>query len=83
MSNEKAKATGANDSTIKEAIAAGQQAIKAGSTKTEASKIIFAKLPGESQETIVHAFIEGANLTPQGALTYWYNRERERKKSLA
>jgi hypothetical protein len=82
MSNDKVKPKGVDDTKVKEAIAAGEQAIKAGSTKTEASRAIFAKLPGEPQETVVQAFIKGANLTPRGALTYWYNRERERKKSL-
>ena len=46
---------------------------------------IFRVIGDGSQETVVQAFIEGASLTPAGALTYWYNCKRklarERKKA--
>ena len=70
---------------IQQAIADGKALISEGKSKADAAMAIF-RLIGEcSQETVVQAFIEGASLTPKGALTYWYNCKRklarERKKS--
>lgn len=39
--------------------------------------VTFKILEGASQETLVQAFINGANLTPKGALTYWNDRHRK------
>lgn len=63
--------------TINQAIAAGRELIEGGSTKVEASMIIYKALSRYPQETAVSAMIEGAGLTPKGALTYWYNCRRK------
>jgi len=63
------------------AIAEGKTLIEQGKPKIEAAMAIYAKLEGQSQETIVAAFIEGASLTPKGALTYWYNCRRKLAKN--
>lgn len=41
---------------------------------------IYTALLGESQDTVVSAFIEGAALTPKGAVTYWYNCRRKHNR---
>lgn len=69
-----------NLDAIAAAIAAGRALIDEGKTKVEASMAIYALIEGESQETIVKAFVEGASLTEKGALTYWYNCRRKMKK---
>ena len=70
---------------IKQAIADGKVLIAEGKSKADAAMAIFRLIGESSQETVVQAFIEGASLTPKGALTYWYNCKRklarERKKS--
>ncbi len=64
------------DDAIDAAIAAGKQLIADGQTKMDAALKIYEMLEGSSQDEIVSAFIEGAALTPKGALTYWYNCRR-------
>ena len=65
------------DELITSAIQQGRALIEQGRTKVEAASVIFKILEGASQETLVQAFINGANLTPKGALTYWYNLRRK------
>lgn len=70
---------------IRQAIADGSGLIAQGKSKADAAIAIF-RLIGEcGQEVVVQAFVEGAALTPKGALTYWYNCKRklarERKKT--
>jgi hypothetical protein len=71
--------------TITAAIQEGRSLIDQGKPKAEAAMAIFRLIEGCSQVTVVQAFIEGASLTPKGALTYWYNCKRklakERRKS--
>ena len=70
---------------IRQAIADGSALIAEGKSKADAAMAIFRLIGDSSQETVIQAFIEGASLTPKGALTYWYNCKRklarERKKS--
>lgn len=69
---------------IEQAISAGQATLTDGKPKVEAAMVIFRMLEDADQQTVVGAFIQGANLTPMGAVTYWYNCRRkvlsERKK---
>lgn len=65
---------------IRAAIAQGKAAITEGKSKADAARLIFAAIGGESKEVIVAAFVEGAALTPKGALTYWYNCRRRATK---
>ena len=70
---------------IQQAIADGKALMAEGKSKADAAMAIFRLIGESSQETVVQAFIEGASLTPKGALTYWYNCKRklarERKKA--
>lgn len=70
---------------IQQAIADGKVLISEGKSKAEAAMAIFRLIGESSQETVVQAFVDGATLTPKGALTYWYNCKRklakERKKA--
>jgi hypothetical protein len=65
---------------IKKAIADGKALITEGKTKADAARAMYPQISGESKETIVAAFVEGATLTPKGAQTYWYNCRRRATK---
>lgn len=67
---------------IANAVAEGQGLIEQGETKVTASMAIYRALESLSQEVVVAAMIEGAGLTPKGALTYWYNCRKKRKREL-
>lgn len=66
---------------VQNAIAQGKAHIAEGKSKADAARAIFAVLKDEEKEVIVAAFIEGATLTPKGALTYWYNCRRKASKA--
>ena len=66
-----------SDDLITQAVLEGQALIAEGKTKVEAAMAIYRLLENSSQETIIAAFIDGASLTPKGALTYWYNCRRK------
>jgi len=68
---------------IAKAILEGKRVIKEGGTKVDASMIIFRVINDLDQETVVKAFVDGATLTPKGALTYWYNCRRKLQKEKA
>ena len=65
-----------SDDLIAQAIAEGQALIGEGKTKVEAAMAIYRHLNESPQEVVLQAFIDGASLTPKGALTYWYNSRR-------
>jgi len=71
-----------NKPSIKEAIAQGKAIIKDGKSKADAARAIYALTKDEHKEIIVAAFVEGATLTPKGALTYWYNCKRRATKTV-
>ena len=62
---------------VTKSIQEGQKMIKEGGTKVAASMVMFRVIHDLDQETVVKAFVEGASLTPKGALTYWYNCRRK------
>jgi len=64
----------------KAAIDQGKALIAEGRSKADAARAIFEAIKDETKETIVAAFVEGATLTPKGALTYWYNCRRKTSK---
>lgn len=66
-----------SDDLIAQAIAEGQALIAEGKTKVEAAMAIYRHLQESPQEVVLQAFIDGASLTPKGALTYWYNCRRK------
>ena len=66
--------------SIQNAIASGKALIAEGKSKADAARAIYAAIKDESKEVIVAAFVDGATLTPKGALTYWYNNRRKASK---
>ena len=38
---------------------------------------IFRAIGNQPQDIVLQAFVDGATLTPKGALTYWYNCKRK------
>lgn len=66
-----------SDDLIAQAVAEGQALITEGKTKVEAAIAIYRHLNDSPQEVVLQAFIDGASLTPKGALTYWYNCRRK------
>ena len=68
---------------VTKSIQEGQKVIKEGGTKVQASMTMFRLIHDLDQEVVVKAFVEGASLTPKGALTYWYNCRRKLKKEKA
>ncbi len=62
------------------AIAEGQQVLADSGSKAAASRRIFELIHSETREIILQAFIEGAEVTPKGAPTYFYNISRKSKR---
>ena len=66
-----------NEKLLDDAINSGQLILKSGGTKADAARAIFDLIKDEPKEIVVNTFVKGANLTPKGALTYWYNCSRK------
>jgi len=67
---------------IQEAISIGKEMSKSDEvTKAEVARKMYELIKDESREVIVQAFVQGANLTPAGAQTYFYNVKRKLVKS--
>ena len=67
---------------VKEAIALGKKLSKTPEiTKVSVATQMFALIHDEPREIIAKAFMEGANLTEKGAMTYYYNCCRKFKGS--
>lgn len=49
-------------------------------TKAEVARKMFELIKDEDREVIAKAFVEGANLTEKGSMTYVYNIRRKLKK---
>ena len=80
MAKSKKQQTDTNtpsEDLIAQAIHEGQTLIAEGKTKVEAAMAIYRHLQESPQEVVLQAFIDGASLTPKGALTYWYNCRRK------
>lgn len=77
---EPTKQATVSQATIEAAITEGRHLIGQGKTKIEAAMAIYRVLKDQPQQTVVDAFIAGANLTSKGALTYWYNCRRKQTK---
>lgn len=65
-----------SDDLVAMAVTEGQALIAEGKTKVEAAMAIYRHLQDSPQEVVLQAFVDGASLTPKGALTYWYNCRR-------
>lgn len=67
-----------NPAAVKKAIALGKDMRKASDTsKADIARKMFETIAEEPREVIVQAFVDGAGLTPKGALTYFYNCRRK------
>jgi hypothetical protein len=64
----------------KQAISEGRQVLADSGSKAAASRRIFELIHTETREIILQAFIEGAEVTPKGAPTYFYNISRKSKR---
>ena len=69
-----------NPSLYMDAIRMGQQVLLEQGSKAAAAMEIFKILKYESREVVLQAFIEGANITPKGSPTYFYNVTRKLRK---
>ena len=69
-----------NPDAVAEALDVGQKLIAGGKTKVEAVRAMYPLIATEPREIVWDAFVQGAGLTPKGAMTYLYNMIRENKK---
>ena len=74
------KSTPSNPALYKEAIRVGKQTLLSEGSKASAARLIFNLLKNESRDAILQAFIEGADITPKGSPTYFYNINKKLKK---
>jgi len=72
--------TDLNQQHVRSAIEKGAFLIRDGKSKADAARAIYVLIKDEPKYLIVAAFVEGASLTPKGALTYWYNCKRRSAK---
>jgi len=79
---EKAKVpTPKNSVNYKKAVDLGKKLSKnPDTTKIDVATKMYDLVKDEAREVISMAFIEGANLTPKGSMTYVYNIRRKMKK---
>ena len=70
-----------NAANYKKAISLGKELSKTPDiTKAEVARKMYELIKDEDREVIAKAFVEGANLTPKGSMTYVYNIRRKMKK---
>lgn len=72
-----------NPANVKKAVALGRELFKSkpDATKAEVALAMYELLIGEPREIIAQAFVDGAGLTPKGAMTYVYNTKRKYAKA--
>jgi len=64
-----------------QAIEEGKKQLNQGKSKADAARAIFRLIHAEPREIVLQAFIEGADVTPKGAPTYYYNINRKFRKN--
>ena len=76
----KAPVKATNPAVVKKAIAMAKEMRKTPDTsKADVARKMFETIGDEPREIIVQAFVDGAELTPKGAQTYFYNCRRKVK----
>lgn len=65
---------------LNKAINEGRAIITSGGSKADAARAIFRLIHDEHREVVLQAFIEGADVTPKGSPTYYYNISRKFRK---
>ena len=63
-----------------QAIESGRQTLVDERSKAAAARVIFRVLANETRDVVLKAFIEGADITPKGSPTYYYNITRKLKR---
>lgn len=85
VTNETAKpvVVAKNPANVKKAIALGRDLLKTkpDASKAEVALAMFDLLIDEPREIVAQAFVDGAGLTPKGAMTYFYNTKRKHAKA--
>ena len=77
----KAAPTPKNLAAYQKAVALGKElSKKPDTTKMDVATKMYDLIKDEAREVISMAFVEGANLTPKGSMTYVYNIRRKLKK---
>ena len=64
----------------RQAIETGRQTLVNERSKAAAARVIFKILANETRDVVLKAFIEGADITPKGSPTYYYNITRKLKR---
>jgi bisphosphoglycerate-independent phosphoglycerate mutase (AlkP superfamily) len=73
---DKVKAT--NPDNVKKAVSLGKELSKKGDmSKVDVAVKMYEFLKDEPREVVAQAFVDGAGLTPKGAMTYVYNVKRK------
>ena len=62
------------------AINEGREQLVQQRSKAAAARTIYQLLQNESRDVLLNAFIEGADITPKGSPTYYYNITRKLKR---
>ena len=76
------KPTPNNPANYKKAVTLGKELSKQpDTTKMAVATQMYDLIKDEPREVISMAFVEGANLTPKGSMTYVYNIRRKLQKS--
>ena len=81
MSNPVSKPTEKPKSPANLAIEKATKLVDQGKTKVEIARAIYPGIANLSKYEIVDVFIQGIELTPKGAVTYYYNMKRESAKN--
>ena len=81
-SDAKAEPKPKNPDQLKKAVALGKEMVKGMAanpelTKAHIARTMYELIHGEPREIIAQAFVDGASLTPKGAMTYFYNCKRK------
>jgi len=63
-----------------QAVETGRQTLVDERSKAAAARAIFKILANETRDVVLKAFIEGADITPKGSPTYYYNITRKLKR---
>ena len=64
----------------RQAVETGRQTLVDERSKAAAARVIFKILANETRDVVLKAFIEGADITPKGSPTYYYNITRKHKR---
>ncbi len=70
-----------DQSRYAKSIQEGRAILAEGGSKADAARAIFRLINDEHRDVVLKAFQEGADVTPKGAPTYYYNINRKHRKN--